>query len=121
MYVRLLQIKKLLIKMLCFHLIFQLVSHGTFPTNTLKNVFKNVVKFLYSAIKKNENSSNIFFRFLFLVISFSGDAKSLSAQSTSAGLVPRFLSRGHTYRAVVGDTLILPCEVENLGKCGIAF
>lgn len=28
---------------------------------------------------------------------------------------PRFLSRGHTYRAVVGDTLVLPCEVENLG------
>ncbi|CAD7084484.1 unnamed protein product [Hermetia illucens] len=29
---------------------------------------------------------------------------------------PRFLSRGHTYRAVVGDTLALPCEVENLGS-----
>lgn len=29
---------------------------------------------------------------------------------------PRFLSRGHTYRAVVGDTLVLPCEVQNLGK-----
>lgn len=43
-----------------------------------------------------------------------GDAKSLS--SATPGALPRFLSRGHTYRAVVGDTLVLPCEVENLGK-----
>ncbi|XP_075146285.1 klingon [Haematobia irritans] len=33
-----------------------------------------------------------------------------------AGNQPRFLSRGHTYRAVVGDTLVLPCQVENLGN-----
>ncbi len=42
---------------------------------------------------------------------FSANNKALA--STAA---PRFLSRGHTYRAVVGDTLVLPCEVENLGK-----
>ncbi|XP_031767761.1 lachesin-like isoform X1 [Galleria mellonella] len=29
---------------------------------------------------------------------------------------PRFLSRGHSYRAVVGDTLLLPCQVQNLGS-----
>ncbi|XP_055525048.1 neurotrimin isoform X1 [Wyeomyia smithii] len=45
--------------------------------------------------------------------SSSSSSKSLS--STNNGLVPRFISRGHTYRAVVGDTLVLPCEVENLG------
>lgn len=46
--------------------------------------------------------------FIFFV---SANNKALA--STAA---PRFLSRGHTYRAVVGDTLVLPCEVENLGK-----
>ncbi|EDV43034.2 uncharacterized protein Dana_GF16716 [Drosophila ananassae] len=42
-----------------------------------------------------------------------------SAASASSSLTapqPRFMSRGHTYRAVVGDTLVLPCQVENLGN-----
>ncbi|XP_037028258.1 protein amalgam [Bradysia coprophila] len=42
----------------------------------------------------------------------SNRANNKALASTAA---PRFLSRGHTYRAVVGDTLVLPCEVENLG------
>ncbi|XP_063236201.1 protein amalgam-like [Bacillus rossius redtenbacheri] len=29
---------------------------------------------------------------------------------------PHFLSRGQTFRAVIGDTLVLPCEVEDLGS-----
>lgn len=29
---------------------------------------------------------------------------------------PKFLSRGQTYRAVIGDTLLLPCQVQNLGN-----
>ncbi|XP_077283152.1 limbic system-associated membrane protein-like [Arctopsyche grandis] len=29
---------------------------------------------------------------------------------------PKFLSRGQTYRAVIGDTLLLPCQVQNLGS-----
>lgn len=28
---------------------------------------------------------------------------------------PKFMSRGQTYRAVIGDTLVLPCEVQDLG------
>ncbi|XP_073988666.1 klingon isoform X2 [Rhodnius prolixus] len=28
---------------------------------------------------------------------------------------PRFVTRGQNYRVVIGDTLVLPCEVENLG------
>lgn len=36
--------------------------------------------------------------------------------SLAASSASRFLSRGHTYRVVVGETLVLPCEVENLGK-----
>lgn len=30
--------------------------------------------------------------------------------------VPKFISRGHLYKAVVGDTIELPCRVSNLGK-----
>ncbi|XP_065344709.1 lachesin-like [Cloeon dipterum] len=29
---------------------------------------------------------------------------------------PRFTSRGQTYRAVLGDTLVLPCEIQNVGN-----
>jgi len=42
--------------------------------------------------------------------------QSAVAPSTLTAALPRFLSRGHTYRAVVGDTLVLPCQVENLGE-----
>ncbi|XP_035904179.1 neural cell adhesion molecule 1 isoform X2 [Anopheles stephensi] len=50
------------------------------------------------------------------VISSRGSSSNSKTSSLpNNGLVPRFISRGHTYRAVVGDTLVLPCEVENLG------
>lgn len=39
-----------------------------------------------------------------------GDDNSIISPS-----VPKFVSRGQTYRAVIGDTLVLPCEVEQLG------
>ncbi|CAD6994398.1 unnamed protein product [Ceratitis capitata] len=39
---------------------------------------------------------------------------STSQTAAMSGVQPHFLSRGHTYRAVVGDTLVLPCQVENL-------
>ncbi|KAH8284326.1 hypothetical protein KR018_009356 [Drosophila ironensis] len=39
-----------------------------------------------------------------------------SPSSSMGASQPRFLSRGHTYRAVVGDTLVLPCQVENIGN-----
>ncbi|XP_059482890.1 lachesin isoform X2 [Neocloeon triangulifer] len=32
------------------------------------------------------------------------------------GPAPRFISRGQTYRAVLGDTLVLPCEIQNVGN-----
>jgi len=31
---------------------------------------------------------------------------------------PKFLTKGHLYKAVVGDTIILPCKVKNLGTFG---
>lgn len=45
----------------------------------------------------------------------SSSSRSATTSSQQANQ-PRFLSRGHTYRAVVGDTLVLPCEVENIGN-----
>ncbi|KAL9897501.1 klingon isoform 2-T6 [Glossina fuscipes fuscipes] len=44
------------------------------------------------------------------------NSRPLSNAPPANGPQPRFLSRGHTYRAVVGDTLVLPCQVENLGN-----
>lgn len=29
---------------------------------------------------------------------------------------PRFISRGNTFKVVTGDTVTLPCEIQNLGK-----
>ncbi|CAH1980374.1 unnamed protein product [Acanthoscelides obtectus] len=29
---------------------------------------------------------------------------------------PRFISRGSTFKVVTGDTVVLPCEIQNLGK-----
>lgn len=30
--------------------------------------------------------------------------------------VPKFISRGQSYRAVIGDTIILPCATQDLGE-----
>ncbi|KAK6619190.1 hypothetical protein RUM44_003572 [Polyplax serrata] len=35
-------------------------------------------------------------------------------QHIDATQAPRFVSRGQTFRVVIGDTLVLPCEVDNL-------
>lgn len=64
------------------------------------------------SVKYHNHNTNAIFPLKF---SGSSSSKGLSS-SPNNGLVPRFTSRGHTYRAVVGDTLVLPCEVENLGE-----
>lgn len=38
------------------------------------------------------------------------------ANLDSPTVVPKFISRGHLYKAIVGDTVELPCKVQNLGK-----
>ncbi|XP_017052573.1 neurotrimin [Drosophila ficusphila] len=48
--------------------------------------------------------------------SMSNVQQSAVGASTLTATMPRFMSRGHTYRAVVGDTLVLPCQVDNLGN-----
>jgi hypothetical protein len=37
--------------------------------------------------------------------------------SVSPTVAPKFITRGHLYKAVIGDTIILPCKVQNLGEC----
>lgn len=54
----------------------------------------------------------------FFFSSFLGNKSLATTSSTSQ---PRFISQGHTYRAVVGETLTLPCEVENIGKLVRSF
>lgn len=62
------------------------------------------------------------FLLLLLLLAGNNAGQPLAASSTSlTAAQPRFLSRGHTYRAVVGDTLVLPCQVENLGKTNTAY
>ncbi|XP_063916510.1 MAM domain-containing glycosylphosphatidylinositol anchor protein 2-like [Zophobas morio] len=36
-------------------------------------------------------------------------------------IVPRFVSRANTFRVVIGDTIVLPCEVQNLGSLVIVW
>jgi hypothetical protein len=36
-------------------------------------------------------------------------------------VIPRFLSRGQTFRVVIGDTLVLPCDIQDLGKLILLF
>lgn len=34
---------------------------------------------------------------------------------------PKFLSKGQTFRVVAGDSLLLPCVLENLGELQIFY
>lgn len=34
---------------------------------------------------------------------------------------PMFVSREKTFRVVTGDTVVLPCEINNLGECANYF
>lgn len=67
--------------------------------------------------------SHVFYvLFLFyLYFLFAGYCQNLDGLIPTANLdsptvVPKFVSRGHLYKAVVGDTIELPCKVQNLGK-----
>ncbi|XP_021925523.1 lachesin-like isoform X1 [Zootermopsis nevadensis] len=44
------------------------------------------------------------------------DANRPNRVSIDVTMAPRFLSHGQTFRAVIGDTLVLPCEVDDLGS-----
>lgn len=38
------------------------------------------------------------------------------AESDVPTTAPKFLSRGHLYKVIVGETIELPCKVQNLGS-----
>lgn len=59
----------------------------------------------------------------FLIFIFTGKSidNSLTQQYQpieyeSSASAPKFLSRGQSYRAVIGDTIVLPCITQDLGK-----
>ena len=35
--------------------------------------------------------------------------------------LPRIISRGETFRAAIGERVILPCQVKDLGECFALF
>lgn len=57
--------------------------------------------------------SNLFF---FLGYGQNFDGLIPTTDFGSPTVVPKFVSRGHLYKAVVGDTIELPCKVQNLGN-----
>lgn len=48
----------------------------------------------------------------------AGLCQSLAGPADSDGPTPapKFITRGHLYKAVIGDTIILPCKVKDLGQ-----
>ncbi|XP_065202964.1 lachesin-like isoform X2 [Planococcus citri] len=57
--------------------------------------------------------------FLTILMVFCSAAVNRGGQKNIPGGMPggpKFLSRGQTFRVVLGDTLVLPCEVENLSN-----
>ncbi|XP_014256573.2 MAM domain-containing glycosylphosphatidylinositol anchor protein 2-like isoform X2 [Cimex lectularius] len=58
----------------------------------------------------------LFHLILFLTTyDYSTAAAVLTRGNALVTSAPRFTTRGQNYRVVIGDTLVLPCEVENLG------
>lgn len=39
----------------------------------------------------------------------------LSSNELEPTVAPKFMSRGHLYKAIIGDIIILPCKVQDLG------
>jgi hypothetical protein len=78
---------------------------------------KSIISFFFcgqTQISSIYSIRDLNFLFFSLPLSFLIGNKSLA--TTSSTTQARFITQGHTYRAVVGETLTLPCEVENIGK-----
>lgn len=58
--------------------------------------------------------SSMFYYFNFDLSAVPG---TIYSGSGDPSIPPRFISRGNTFKVVLGDTVTLPCEVQNLGKC----
>ncbi|KAM7358899.1 limbic system-associated membrane protein isoform 1-T3 [Cochliomyia hominivorax] len=44
------------------------------------------------------------------------DGSYIGTDSETPSVAPKFLSRGHLYKVIVGETIELPCKVQNLGS-----
>ena len=90
------------------------------------NNFFVVVNFINRNINWNESNDKNLVQFCnktFLIFIFTGKSidNSLTQQYQpleyeSSASAPKFLSRGQSYRAVIGDTIVLPCITQDLGK-----
>lgn len=63
-------------------------------------IFNNVTLFLYG----------------FAGICQSFSEAYISVTDMESTVAPKFVSRGHLYKAIIGDTIILPCKVQDLGN-----
>jgi hypothetical protein len=50
---------------------------------------------------------------------FPVSCEDLNSMDILSSELPKFLTRGETYRVVIGDSVILPCQAENLSKNSI--
>lgn len=91
--------------------------------------FRSVLTFPYGSITAHwkgikEHKKAWFSNMIFWLAGKSID-NSLSHQyqpleyESSSAIQPKFLSRGQSYRAVIGDTIMLPCGTQDLGKIDI--
>lgn len=71
------------------------------------------------------SSKNIYFLFFISCFVYVSPGKSIDNSLTqnyqhieyeNPAALPKFLSRGQSYRAVIGDTIVLPCVTQDLGE-----
>lgn len=60
-------------------------------------------------ILSNSLQMNIF------ILNLAGLCENNLADYTTTERPPKFITRGHLYKTVIGDTIILPCKVKDLG------
>ncbi|CRK89241.1 CLUMA_CG003000, isoform A [Clunio marinus] len=68
----------------------------------METIWCSVLMFLLLIIRKNGLCQNF--------------AESVNTRYDVESNEPQFITKGHLYRAVVGDTIVLPCKVKNLGS-----
>lgn len=96
-----------------------------FFKSAYQNSFPNKSKNFPSVIYQNSTSLSNKYQFqlfsvLFILIiglchSFP-DTYFPTIDSDTPTAPPKFVTRGHLYKAVIGDTIVLPCKVKDLGE-----
>lgn len=60
--------------------------------------------------------ADVFFLFIYLISESHADGSYIGTDNETPSIAPKFLSRGHLYKVIVGETIELPCKVQNLGS-----